>query len=93
MEGNLLYSRSTDLNVNLNNTFIATSRWMFEQKLGTVAQSGWHIKLSMTGREEGSSLSHSSFSFSPQPATKQNLKPQMWWWWVRATLVGISVWD
>lgn len=34
MEGNLLCSRSTDLNVNLNNTFVATGRLVFGQTTG-----------------------------------------------------------
>lgn len=47
-EGHLLYSKSTNLNVNLiQNTFTETSRIMFYHLPGTVAQASCHIKLTI----------------------------------------------
>lgn len=41
MEVNVLYSKSTDLNVNLRHILTATSSLVFDQNLG--AQSSWHM--------------------------------------------------
>lgn len=51
MEGNLLYSKSTDLSVNhilRKKTFTATSRLMLTKYLDTVTQPSCHIKLTIT---------------------------------------------
>ena len=37
IESNLLYSKSTDFNINLRHIFTATSKLMSDQKLGTTA--------------------------------------------------------
>lgn len=48
MEGNMLYSKSTDSNVNLQKYLTATFRLVFKWKLGTMTWPSWHIKLNIT---------------------------------------------
>lgn len=90
MVGNLLYSKSTDLNVNLIqvNTFTETSTIMFDQYLGTMAQPTWCIKWTIKWTKKawaGFQLSFTSFvrysCAESKMATSHN--GMVWWYHFR----------
>lgn len=91
MEGNLLYSSSTDSNVNLNNTFIATSRLVCEPTAGHQGPVKLMHKINHQRKEERCSLKF-LFFFLSSLAAKQDMKLYWWWWWwVRVIPGDVSV--
>ena len=80
MEGNLLSSSSTDSNVNLNNTLIATSRLVCEPTAGHHGPVKLMHKINHQRSGERCSLKFLFFFLSALVA-KQDMKLYWWWWW------------